>query len=205
LAAEAKNPRSLVKLKKYIGGSFEGKKIAYIPTAANGEFYGSWKGGESIQEVLSLGAEVKVVELESCVYQDIYPQIRGCDILWMAGGQSGYLLYWIRRSMLDKKLNEILDEGTIYVGSSAGSMVCSRTQYASEWFIGEPEPCASLYPGLGLIDFEIYPHYEDELLPQIKKLWTKGELYLLKNGEVIIVEDDKVEVLGKKRILSENK
>ena len=37
LAAEAKNPKSIKKLKEFIGGSFKGKKIAYLPTAANGE------------------------------------------------------------------------------------------------------------------------------------------------------------------------
>ena len=54
----------------------------------------------------------------------------------------------------------------------------------AEWFIGEEEPGASLVPGLGLIDFEIYPHFEDKLLPQIKKLWKKdqGKLYMIKNG-----------------------
>jgi peptidase E len=205
LAAEAKNPKSLIRLKKFIEGSFDGKKIIYIPTAANGDYYGAWKGGESIRKVLSLGAEVKIVELESCAYQDVYSQIKGADILWMAGGQSGYLLYWIRRSRLDKKLKEILNSGTIYVGSSAGSMVCSKTQYVSEWYLGEPEPGASLLPGLGLIDFEIYPHYEDILLPEIKKHWKQGELYLLKNGEVVTVVDNKIEVLGKKRVLKNGK
>ncbi|MEK7526626.1 MAG: hypothetical protein AAB546_04050 [Patescibacteria group bacterium] len=36
LASEAKHPDSIEKLKKFIGG-FEGKSIAYVPTAANGE------------------------------------------------------------------------------------------------------------------------------------------------------------------------
>ncbi len=117
----------------------------------------------------------------------------------MAGGMSGYLLYWIRRVELDKALPEILDSGTAYVGSSAGSMICAATQNVGEWFIGEPEPGAQLIPGLNLIDFEIYPHYEDELLPQIEKLWTKGRLCLLKNGEAVTVEDDKVTILGEER------
>ncbi len=39
------------------------------------------------------------------------------------------------------------------------------------------------------------------ILPEIKKHWKKGKLYLLKNGEVITVVDKKIEVLGEKRIL----
>lgn len=205
LASEGVDPETLTILRKFIGGSFKGKKIAYVPTAANGDHYGAWKDGGSIKIVPNLGADFKLIELENCVYQDVYPQVRDADILWIAGGQTGYLLYWFRRSGLDKKLDEILESGTIYVGSSAGSMACSKTQYASEWYLGEPEPGASLLPGLGLIDFEIYPHYEEKLLPQIKKLWKKGELYLLKDGEVITVVGGKVEVLGKKRILKDGR
>ena len=44
LASQAKNPETIEKIKKYIGG-FVGKNIAYIPTAANGEGWGSWKKG----------------------------------------------------------------------------------------------------------------------------------------------------------------
>lgn len=201
LASEAKHPESIKKLKKFVGGSFKGKKIVYVPTASNGEYYGAWKGGESIRKAISLGSELKIVELEDSVYKDILAEIKGADILWIAGGMSGYLLYWFRRTKLDKELPKILKSGTVYVGSSAGSMICAKTQYSSEWHLGEPEPGASSIPGLGLIDFEIYPHYKANLLPKIKKLWKRGELYLLGNGEVITVIDGDIEVLGKKRVL----
>ena len=114
---------------------------------------------------------------------------------------SGYLLYCIRRVELDKALQEFLAKGMIYVGSSAGSMICAKTQSLADWYIGETEPGASLIPGLGLIDFEIYPHYEDNLYDEINKRWTKDKLFLLKNGEVITVLGEKIEVLGEKRII----
>ncbi len=44
LASEMKHPDSIEKLKQYVGGELAQKNITYIPTAANGEFYGSWKG-----------------------------------------------------------------------------------------------------------------------------------------------------------------
>lgn len=201
LASEAKHPDTIQKLRTYIGGSFQNKKIAYIPTAGNGEFYGGWKGGGSINTVQSLGADLNIIELEDCAFRDVIAEIRGADILWIAGGMSGYLAYWMRRTELDKALPDILKDGTLYVGSSAGSMVCSTTQRVGEWYLGEPEPGAGVIPGLGLIDFEIYPHYEDDLLSEIKMHWKAGELYLLKNGEVITVEDGKVDVLGETRII----
>lgn len=200
LASKAIHPESIKKLQKFSGG-LAGKKIAYVPTAANGEFIGSWKAGSSYKVARKLSKNVQVVELEDYRYKDIITPLKQTDIIWMAGGMSGYLLYWIRRAELDKTLPIILESGTLYVGSSAGSMICATTQSSAEWYLGEPEPGAHFIPGLGLVDFEIYPHYEDDQLPEIKKYWQKGKLALLKNGEAITVENGKVTFLGEERII----
>ena len=63
LASEAKNPATIQKLEKYIGG-FKGKSIAYIPTAANGEKWASWKEGGSWNLIQTLGAKISLVQLE---------------------------------------------------------------------------------------------------------------------------------------------
>ena len=202
LASEGKDPRSIKKLKTFVGGKLSDKKIVYIPTAGNGEVYGAWRLSESLQVIKSLTNKFEVVELESCAYQDIIGKLENADILWFGGGMSGYLLYWMHRLEFPRKLPKILKNGVIYVGSSAGSMVCAKTQFSSEWYIGEPEAGASLLPGLGLIDFEIYPHYEEKLYSKIDKLWKKGEIYLLKDGEAITVENGKVSVKGKRRVIS---
>lgn len=199
LASEAKNPESIEKLREFVGEPLDQLRIVYIPTANNSEVRGTWRTGESVKVVGSLTPNFKIVELEESIERDITGEFDEADILWFAGGLSGYLLYWIRRSGFIDLLPKLLDKGVIYVGSSAGSMAASKTQEVSEWYIGESEPGASLIPGLGLVDFEIYPHYEDELYDKINNLWTKGTLYLLKNGEVITVDGDNVEILGEER------
>ena len=201
LAAEIKNPVAIEKLRQFVGG-FESKKILYIPTAANGEAMGLWKAGGSYAMAQSLNASLTVLELETTTEEQLIEELKDIDILWIAGGMSAYLLYWIRRRKLDVLLPELLSRGVIYVGSSAGSMVCSRTLSVAEWFFGAPETGASLIPGLGLIDFAIYPHFEDALFSQIEKKWEKGSLYLLKNDEVITVVDGSVTVLGETRIVT---
>lgn len=206
LASEAKNPQSIKDLEKFVGG-FEGKSMVYIPTAANGEGWGSWKTSRSIGIAKSLPLKsFKIVELERLIeggvqIPDLNKAIGTPDILWVAGGAPGYLLYWLRRVGLDKYLPKLFKSGTVYVGSSAGSMVCAKTQRAIGYYIGESEMGAELLPGLGLIDFEIYPHFRDELLPQIKKLHKKGQVYLLKDGEAIVVDGGKMKILGEKRVV----
>jgi dipeptidase E len=203
LASAATNPTSLEKLKKFVSG-FTDKKIVYIPTASNGSRPGGWKKSVSFQTVSKIGADIKVVELESCVRQDIYQQINGADILWVGGGQTGYLLYWFHRSELFGKLESLLAKGLVYVGSSGGSMACSKTQHAAELYIGAEEPGAALIPGFGLLDFEVYPHFKDIFLPKIRKVWRReyGKLCLLKDGEAIAIEGDEIRFFGKGRFLN---
>jgi dipeptidase E len=201
LASEAKHPKSLAGLEKFVGGSFDGKKIAYIPTAANGEnAYGSWKtDSETWKLVNTLGAKVEAVVLEDYKNSSVVEVLSKKDILWFAGGMCGYLMYWIRRCELDKHIKKLLNSGIIYVGSSAGSMICAPTLAMAEAYPGDCEHGASVIPGLGLTDFDILPHYEDEMLGLVKKFYKGNGLYLLKNGEAITVVDNKVKVLGEKR------
>lgn len=201
LASETKHPDSLAALREFTGNNFVGKKMVYIATAANGEGYGSWRGGESWKVAANLGAAFSIVELEDFDYRDCLTPIREADYIWMAGGMSGYLLYWLRRTQLDGLLPQWLEQGKIYIGSSAGSMVCSKTQYLSEIYLGDNEPGASVIPGLGLVDFEIYPHYEDKMRAEIEAVWPKGKLYLVKNGEAITVKNGQIQVLGETRVI----
>lgn len=203
LASTVKDPQTMPMFEGFVGG-FAGKRIAYLPTAANGEGYGSWRESGSYALVQTLGVELDVVEIETNLNNDLISRIKNSDILWVAGGMTGYLAYWMRRAQLDKHMSEILDAGTIYVGSSAGSMVCSTNQSVSGWYIDEVEHGASVIPGLGLIDFQIYPHYREEQRPQIDELYNPdrdGKVYLLKDGSAITKVGDELKVLGEEIIL----
>lgn len=75
------------------------------------------------------------------------------------------------------------------------------TLTVTKWYLGESEAGASLFPCLNFIDFEVYPHFEDEMLPEIKEHCNGKKLCLLKNGEAITVIDGKVKVLDEERCL----
>jgi dipeptidase E len=203
LASEAKHPDTMKKLEEYVGG-LDGKSIAYIPTAANGEKWESWKDGGTWNLVQTLNIKLDKVLLEDYGNDSVLEKIINKDIVWFAGGMVGYLLYWMKRCSLDKHLEKILQK-TIYVGSSAGSMVlCKNTTDIATWGFVDNELGASEIKPLGIVDFDIYPHFEENLFDQIKQNYKGNKLYLLKNGEEIIVEDGKVRVIGEERII-ENK
>lgn len=203
LASEAKNPKSLKNLDEYVNG-LKGKSIAYIPTAANGESWQGWKNGESWKMVQTLGANISLIQLEDYQNKNPIKDLIGKNIIWFAGGYAGYLLYWMRRTQLDKNLKSILDNDTVYVGSSAGSMITGPSMDYLEWYIGENEHGAGCIPGLNLVDFTFYPHYKEEYFDKIKNKSKDKKTYLVKDGETIIVEDQKIKVLGKERLLESN-
>jgi len=200
LASLIKHPKTFKHLESYVAG-FTGKSIAYIPTAANGEGWQSWKCGDSWNILQSLESRVTVVQLEDYGKKDIITVLKGNDIVWVSGGMTGYLMYWIRRVKLDQAIHELL-QNTIYVGSSAGSMICGQTLQICDWFPGDEEPGAGIFPGLKLVNFDLFPHYNDDALEIIRKEYTGKALYLLKDGEEIIVDDGKVEVVGETRLIT---
>jgi dipeptidase E len=204
LASRFTDPKTVEKLSDYIGG-YKNKKIAYIPTAANGEEgWEHWKekNDGSWKFINTLGAIVRPIVLEEYRNDSVIKELSGNDIIWFAGGMPGYLMYWIRRCGIDLHIKNLLDNGAMYFGGSAGAMVAGKTLDISSWGFVDSERGSEEIKPMGLVDFDIFPHFQDELLPKIKEKYKGDKLYLLKDGEEIIVEDGKVTVIGEERIIT---
>lgn len=203
MASRIKDPKSIKVLEDYIGG-FKGKKIALIPTAANGEDgWESWKTKPdgTWQYVHSLDAVVTDIVLEDYRNDSVIKELENKDIIWFMGGMAGYLMYWIRRCGIDLHIRRLLESGTLYVGSSAGAMVAGKSLQISGWGFADGERGSETIMAMNLVDFDIFPHYEDEFLSQIKDKYKNGKIYLLKDGEEIIVEDSKINLIGEERVV----
>lgn len=195
-------PELQTDLEKFAGKSIADSKVVYIPTAANGESEYKWNDTAIYKFAKSTVKSLHVLELEKTNKQELIEAMSSADMIWMGGGKLGYLLEWMINSGFSEIIDDLyLRDDLVYVGSSAGSMACSVTQNVGEWYIGEEEAGVSLLSGLGLIDFEIYPHYEDKLYDKIDENWKKGELYLLKDGEAITVSDYKIGFIGKPKLI----
>lgn len=185
------------KFEEFIGKSCQGLRTAFIPTAANVYEDKTWVD-ERIEHLKNdLNLELDVIDISEVKGDELMQRLKSAELIWMNGGWAGYLVQQIRKSGLDKHLKELLESGIIYVGSSAGSVVMAQNLESAEWFLGDPEPGASQIPGLGYLDFQIYPHYRDELLDQIKQHKPDGETYyLLKDGQAIGYEDGEINLFG---------
>jgi dipeptidase E len=126
------------------------------------------------------------------------PTVHETDVLLVAGGDPMYLCHWMRESGLAALLPSLRD--TVYVGLSAGSMV--MTPRIGEDFVGWTSRAGG-DETLGLVDFSIFPHLDNEDLPwntmANAERWAAGvsvPAYAIDDQTAIRVTDGSVDVVS---------
>ena len=124
--------------------------------------------------------------------------VRVNDVLLVNGGDALYLCHWMRQSGLADMLPS-LDE-TVWVGLSGGSMV--MTPRIGDAFVGWKPPTGG-DEALGVVDFTIFPHVDNEDLPlntmANAERWAgglSGPAYAINDETAIKVVDGTVDVVS---------
>lgn len=127
------------------------------------------------------------------------PLVRETDVLLAAGGDAGYLAYWMRRSGLADLLPTLDD--AVWVGMSGGSMV--MTPALGEEFVGWLPPDGEDAATLGVVDFSMFPHLGHPDLPDnteaAAERWAAalgGPAYAVDDETAFVVDDGAVEVVS---------
>ena len=161
--------------------------IVCIPTAANAEDgTKDWLHAE-LNAFKKAGFNLNFFDLENKSSQDVQDVLLKVDIIYVTGGNTFYLLEQMRACNFEKHLREALSRGAIYIGSSAGSIVCTPDiDYVRE--IDHPEKVnLKSTTGLGLVDFYLMVHmnqpsFSEPMQKIIEKLKQD-------NQQVICIED----------------
>ena len=145
-------------LLKMAGKQFAELKVAFIPTAA-GIYEDKWFVIKDRKQLIDLGINVRDVDINGKTPQKVASELSGCDIIFVAGGNTFYLLQKIRESGVDQVIKKMVESGVIYIGSSAGSIVVGPSLEpikASD----DPSQAPQLksFEGLGFVDFVVLPH-----------------------------------------------
>jgi dipeptidase E len=129
------------------------------------------------------------------------PMVQGIDVLLVNGGDPLYLCYWMQQSGLADLLPSL---NGVYVSLSAGSMVMAPS--IGQWFVGWTPPTGTGSGGdetLGLVDFSIFPHLNNEMLPYnsmaYAEKWAAGmptPSYAIDEQTAIQVVDGTVKVVS---------
>ncbi|MBP6913468.1 MAG: Type 1 glutamine amidotransferase-like domain-containing protein [Candidatus Levybacteria bacterium] len=182
--------------------------VAFIPTASD-MYIGErpWIDKDR-QALVDFGFKVFNVGLQTDLDEYGYPIIHGeqktesqlrdelkdVDILFVAGGNTFYLLEQAQKSGFMTIAKEMVKEGKIYIGSSAGSVLAGPDIEAVEFFDDPKEASLSSTKGLGIVDFVVLPHYvEGSYDPDFKKTeeiyGDKYNLLKVENSQVVVVDE----------------
>ena len=145
----------------------------------------------------SLGV-LELTALPSIDQERWLPLVQETDALLVEGGDPLYLCYWMRQSGLADLLPELPE--AVYVGVSAGSMVMAPG--IGEDFVRWKPPTGGDRT-LGLVDFAMFPHLDNEKMPDNSmanaEKWAAGmpvPAYLIDDQTAIKVTNGTVEVIS---------
>ncbi|GAA0790943.1 Type 1 glutamine amidotransferase-like domain-containing protein [Faecalicatena orotica] len=185
-----------------VGLDLKNKTVTYIPTASRAEklgFFvriGKWR-------LKRLGLSVDELEISTAPYEVIVSKLEKNDYIYVTGGNTFFLLQELRRTGADKILAQEIEKGKFYIGESAGAIVVAPDiGYSAKMDRIEKAPGLKSYEGLNLIDFYVVPHYKNWEMGKaaedfINTYSDSLELKSICDNQAILIENSKVQILGK--------
>ncbi|MFA6572574.1 MAG: Type 1 glutamine amidotransferase-like domain-containing protein [Patescibacteria group bacterium] len=173
-------------------------KWAYITTAGksvpNTEYIRKHN-----QRMRELGWDFEELDIDGKTPDQLRQILADKDAINMLGGNSFFLIKCIRESGFKKVLEEFLERGGVYCGSSAGSYVACPSMEMATW----KKPAKfdrhgiTDFAGMNLVPFLIVAHCTPEIIamvkPQIEK--SKYDVKLLNDQQAIQIKDGRIEFL----------
>jgi dipeptidase E len=145
----------------------------------------------------SLGV-LALTALPSTDEEQWIPMVQETDALLVGGGDVFYIGYWIRQSGLANVLPSLRQ--AVYVGVSGGSMATAPK--IGDYFEGWKPPTGG-DGALGIVDFSLFPHLDNENMPDFSMAaaeeWAAGlpvPGYAIDDQTAIKVADGTVEVVS---------
>ena len=191
---------SIELVKKFLDKNTESKKILFIPTATNVDEYKKYI--HLTQKVFEdFGYEVENFDVSIFSEEIAKEKLSEAKIVFISGGNTFYLLQELKRKNLTSYLKERIENGLLYIGESAGSVIAAPDiEYAS--IVDDKTLATELddYTGLNLVDFYIVPHFEEEPFVEgsrnmVELYKDKLDLKLINNKEAILVENNNFTII----------
>ncbi len=174
--------------------------VAFVPTAAD-PYKDKWYIKEDRDALVKVGFKVFDLDIKDKTEKEIRIDLNRANIIFVAGGNSFYLLEKSNESGFPKAVKDFVDQGKDYIGSSAGSVLAGPNIQPVDVF-DDPKDAPNLKStkGLGLTDIVILPHYGDmKELPLFNKVIRKWEskytLVTITNDQLVFISDTEIKIL----------
>ncbi len=150
----------------------------------------------------SLGMKVTVVDLRE--FDDsasLKQTLSRYDLIWAGGGNTFMLRYEMRRSGFESIIQELLKNGIVYGGDSAGALVAGASLGGINLEAAdEPEFAEEVIEeGLKLAPYTIIPHVDNaefnEVMVAVEARADQDKLIKLKDSQAVIFNDNDFEII----------
>jgi dipeptidase E len=151
---------------------------------------------KSLDELLGFGIKNDHITRFDPDDSSTYRDKAQVDCIYVCGGNTFYLLNKLKESGYFARTVEWVNDGMLYVGVSAGSVIASPDiEYIS--CIDENDIGISDTAAFSFVPASIIPHYADEFADAVNKLRATGtEVVTIGNSEALAVDGDKVEKIN---------
>jgi len=185
----------------FVNNECAGKNVVFIPTASLTEKVTFYVGADK-KALIKLGMVVEELEISSAPTDEIISKISGSDYIFISGGNTFFLLQELRRTGTDQLILEHIQNGKLYIGASAGSMILSKSiEYVKH--MDNPGDAPDLngdFRALSVVDFCVVPHCTNFPFkkPAKKIIATYSntlDLRPISNNQAITVDGDIVDTV----------
>lgn len=192
--------KTLEKIVPLLPKSPQGTKVAFIPTAADPYPAAPWMQNDR-NKLKELGFTVFDFDLKNKSEAETRETLTNADIVFVAGGNTFYLLEKANRSGFTNVIKDLVNKGTIYIGSSAGSVITGPDIEPVKVFDDPKAAQLNSTDGFHFIDFVILPHYGEKKRLNTHKAVVNEykdtyKLQLLTDEQFVLVEDKGFKILG---------
>lgn len=177
----------------------ENVTVAFIATAAD-VYEDKWFVEVDRNKLVEQGFKIREIDLKSKNIEELEKELAGCDVIFVAGGNTFYLLQQVMKSGFDTVMRKLVDTNVVYVGSSAGSIIVTPTIAIAGVEPGDENiPGLTVLTGLGLVDFEVSPHTPEVVSHESNQKYRAASpypLYEIDNQSAVCVENSQVKIVG---------
>lgn len=170
------------------------KSAAIVTTAAEGKENNKYsKLAESQFREFGFNT-IDFIDIEN----DPHADFTKYSVIYVCGGNTFKLLKYACEANLKDAIVKLLERDGIYVGVSAGAIILAPTTQIAASVDPEPnEVGITNLEGLGLIGFEVHPHYDpsdDKELADYQKT-TANKVVRISNSQAIIITGTEQQVI----------
>lgn len=175
-------------------------KLAHIVTATNLIQDAPWRIKDEMK-FAKIGFQVKTIDIAGKTKTELRSGLRDKDIIYVQGGDPYYLLKHVKESGFDIIVKELIKEGRLYVGVSAGTYIACPTMEMALWKkpnrprygLAKDESCMRLVP------FLICVHYKSKYKSMIQQGagHTVYPVKILTDDQALLVLNDHIRLVGK--------